>query len=64
MADKKDKKKSNFISTVLEILLLLGFLSLEYGLFIVYEPSAFIIGGILLMCVGYPKTIKPQKRQD
>ena len=64
MADNKDKKKSTFVSTMREILMLLGYLSLEYGLFIVYEPSAFIIGGILLMYVGYPKQIKPQKRPD
>lgn len=34
--------------------IVLGFIALNYGVFQIYKPAAFIVGGILLMIFGNP----------
>lgn len=40
--------------TIKETCLLAGFLMLETGIWLIYPPAAFIVGGILLLWLGMP----------
>ncbi len=42
------------LETVREISLFIGFVSVIYGLWMIYRPLPFIIGGLMLMWVGLP----------
>lgn len=44
--------------TVQEILLVVGFLLLSYGVWKIYPPASLIISGALLMWLGYPMRIR------
>jgi len=46
------------IETIKEILLLLGFIMLGIGLYMVYIPAMFVVCGIILMYIGWPKGVK------
>lgn len=48
---KKLKLKEENIK---EALLLGGFVSLEIGVWLIYPPAAFIIGGAILLWLGLP----------
>ena len=46
------------IETIKEILVLLGFVMLGIGLYMIYTPSMFIACGLILMYIGWPKGVK------
>ena len=54
MSEEK-KKKINIFSFLPDILMIIGFVSLGYGLNMIYPPAMWIICGILVILVGYPK---------
>ena len=45
------------IETITEILLLLGFILLGIGLYMIYKPSMFVGCGAILMYIGWPKGV-------
>ncbi|WP_256846922.1 hypothetical protein [Paenibacillus sp. Pae108] len=40
--------------TIRETCLVAGFFMLEIGLWMIYTPAAFLIGGVILMWLGLP----------
>ncbi|WEG14146.1 hypothetical protein PU629_07215 [Pullulanibacillus sp. KACC 23026] len=53
---KNNKKRRISISpeTVREICLVIGFILLIYGIYQIYKPASFIVGGILILWIGLP----------
>lgn len=51
-------KKINIESFVRESCLLVGFLLLGYGVWLIYQPASFVICGSLLMWIGLPPSRK------
>jgi hypothetical protein len=49
------KKPNIREDTIRETCLVAGFLLLEVGIWIIYQPAAFIMGGLLLMWLGIPE---------
>jgi len=43
------------VGLIKEFLLIVGFFSLVYGVWQIYIPAAWIIGGLLLLYVGIPR---------
>lgn len=58
---------NKFLLSILpDILLIIGFISLFYGVFEIYKPASFIVAGILLIAAFFPganKNVVPTNRQ-
>jgi hypothetical protein len=52
--NEKKEKRSN-MSVIPDIFMIIGFFLLEFGLYCIYPPAMCIVGGILLILLGYPK---------
>jgi hypothetical protein len=53
LSEKKEKRQ--IMGVIPDILMIIGFFFIEYGLFTVYPPAMWVVGGILLILLGYPK---------
>lgn len=48
------KKMKMREDTVRETFLIVGFLSFNYGIWLIYPAASLMIGGALMMWLGYP----------
>jgi len=46
-----------------DVLLFTGLGFLSWGIYQIHRPSSFIIGGILLMCLGYLQVIPQSSKK-
>jgi hypothetical protein len=53
LSEKRAKRDK--MSVIPDIFMIIGFFLLEFGLYSVYPPAMCIVGGILLILLGYPK---------
>lgn len=46
-------------------MLILGFLSLVYGVYLMYKPASFVVGGLVLLAAFVPNQGResPEKRK-
>jgi hypothetical protein len=58
MSENKDKKEKRRLITAPELLIIIGFLMIAAGLYLVYMPAALVICGAMLMYAGWPKGVK------
>jgi len=48
-------KHENVVSFLREFILIIGFISFVFGIYLIHLPAALIAGGVLLLIAGYPK---------
>ena len=53
MSEKKEKRQN--MSIMPDLFMIIGFFCIEYGLFTFYPTLGWVVGGILLILLGYPK---------
>ncbi len=51
----ENKQKTYIFSILPDILMIIGFISVGFGLYKVYPPAMWIICGGLLILLGFPK---------
>jgi len=54
-----------FKSIFVDLMLILGFLSLVYGVYLMYKPASFVVGGLVLLAAFVPNQGResPEKRK-
>jgi len=53
--DENKGKNRNIFAILPDILMIIGFISVAYGLWQIYQPAMFIICGALVILLGYPR---------